>query len=172
MTVDKKRGTGQYLAFRLKDESFAVDVAEVREILDYEPPSLVPRMPDYMRGVINVRGGVVSVIDMGMKFGLSAIEPTLDTRIVVLEVEIEGEATVIGALVDAVDEVLQIDEEHMEAAPKMGTRLDTSFIVGMGRHEERLMIVLDATELFGAEDAALVRWAEEALAEVREAAAS
>jgi len=145
MTAEQTR---QFLAFRLDDESFALDVARIREILDRTQITRIPRMPDFMKGVINLRGSVVPVVDMRVKFDLGEVEQTLDTCIIVVEVEMNGDAAVIGALVDAVQEVFELPSAQIEPPPRIGTRLDTEFIEGMGRRDEGFVIVLDVDRVF------------------------
>ena len=99
----------QYLTFKLSEEVFALDVAQVREILDYIKVTKVPQTPDYMCGVINLRGNVVPVVDMRLKFGMAKTEKTVDTCIIVVEVKSDGESLVLGALVDSVQEVFELD---------------------------------------------------------------
>src|SRR6266498_2562149 len=106
-----EKETKQYLTFRLAEEIFAVDVAKVREILDFTAITKVPQTPDFMRGVINLRGSVVPVVDMKLKFGLERTEKTVDTCIIVIEIAIDGETTVVGSLADKVEEVLELEPE-------------------------------------------------------------
>jgi purine-binding chemotaxis protein CheW len=141
---------GQYLSFKLDDELFAMDVACVREVIDRTELTRIPRMPEFMRGVINLRGNVVPVVDLRMKFGIGQIEMTIDTCIVVLEVNVDEEATIVGALVDAVEEVFELEPSRIEPPPKMGTRLNTEFIEGMGRLGEDFVILLNADRVFSA----------------------
>src|SRR5512135_2970730 len=117
--------TTQYLTFKLGDEVFAVDISKVREVLDFTTVTKVPRTPDFMRGVINLRGSVVPVVDMRLKFGMSQTEKTVNTCIIIVEVTLENETTVLGALADSVQEVIDLGPEHIEPAPKIGTRLNT-----------------------------------------------
>jgi purine-binding chemotaxis protein CheW len=141
---------GQYLSFRLDGELFAMDVARVREVIDRTEMTRIPRMPEFMRGVINLRGNVVPVVDLQMKFGIGQVEMTVDTCIVVLEVNMDEEATVVGALVDAVQEVFELGPSQIEPPPKMGARLNTEFIEGMGRLDDEFVILLDADRVFSA----------------------
>ena len=141
---------GQYLSFRLDGELFAIDVAGVREVIDRTEMTRIPRMPEFMRGVINLRGNVVPVVDLQMKFGIGKVETTIDTCVVVLEVNVDEEPTTVGALVDAVEEVFELDPGHIEPPPKMGTRLNTDFIEGMGRLDDEFVILLDADKVFSA----------------------
>jgi purine-binding chemotaxis protein CheW len=142
----------QYLTFKLDDEIFAVDVAKVREILDFTPATKVPGTPDFMRGIINVRGNVVPVVDMRLKFGLSETAKTVDTCIVVMEIVVEEETTVLGALVDSVQEVFELDAGQIEPAPRIGTRLKTGFIKGIGKRNNDLIIILNIDEVFSSDE--------------------
>jgi purine-binding chemotaxis protein CheW len=137
-----------YLSFSLEGEDYAVDVANVREVIDDTKITRVPRTPDFMKGVINLRGGVVPVIDMRMKFGLPVTEATVDTCIIVLEVESDGEASFIGALVDAVRAVFEMSPDEIEETPSLGMRADTEFILGMGKQGDRFIMILDVDTVF------------------------
>lgn len=142
----------QFLTFRLQDEIYAVDVANIREILDFTTVTKVPRTPSFMRGVINLRGNVVPVIDMKLKFGMSDTEKTVNTCIIVMEVSMDDETVVLGCLADAVQEVLDLDPEQIEPAPRIGMRLNTDFIKGMGKHNEQFIIILDITRIFSCDE--------------------
>ncbi len=147
----------QYLTFKLGEEMFAIDVSQVREILDVTTITKVPRAPEFMRGVINVRGSVVPVVDLRMKFGMTGTERTKDTRIVVMEVALDGGPTTIGTLADAVHNVMDIESSSIEPAPKVGARWNTEFIKGIGKHNDEFIIVLNVDRIFSAEELALVR---------------
>jgi len=140
--------TGQFLSFVLDEEVYALDIRQVREVLDLTTITKVPRMPDFMRGVINLRGGVVPVVDLRLKFGLPATEKTVDTCIIIIEISLEGETTMIGALADSVQEVMDLDQDQIKAPPKIGTRLKTEFIRGMGKKNDRFIIILDIDKVF------------------------
>jgi purine-binding chemotaxis protein CheW len=144
--------TVQYLTFKLADETFALDVAKVREILEQSNITKVPQTPEFMRGVINLRGSVVPVIDMRLKFGMTATEQTVNTCIIVAEVELSDETIVLGALADSVQEVIEMEPEQIEAAPHIGTRLNTDFIKGMGKHDGRFIMILDIDKVFTSEE--------------------
>src|SRR5512140_2425288 len=101
--------SSQYLTFKLDQELYAVDIAKVREVLEVTSVTKVPRTPDFMRGVINLRGNVVPVVDMRLKLGLTQTERTVNTCVVIAEVEVDGESTVLGALTDSVQEVIELD---------------------------------------------------------------
>jgi purine-binding chemotaxis protein CheW len=139
----------QYLTFRLAEEVYALDIAKVREVLDFTTVTKVPRTPEFMRGVINLRGSVVPVVDLRLKFGMSITEVTVDT-----------DTTVLGVLADAVQEVMDLQPEDISAPPKIGTKLRTEFITGMGKREDRFIILLDIDKVFSVEDLSLVQAAE------------
>lgn len=144
--------TRQYLTFTLDQESYAVDVAKVREVLDLSPITKVPRMPSFMRGVINLRGNVVPVIDLRLTFGLVKAEDTVDTCIIIVEVVSDNEVVVLGALADSVQEVIELEPDKIEPPPKMGTRLNTEFITGMGKYDEKFLTILDIDRVFSSDD--------------------
>ncbi|QTA90653.1 Chemotaxis protein CheW [Desulfonema magnum] len=133
----------QYLTFTLGREEFALEIARVREVVDYTNITKVPRMPEHLCGVINLRGNVVSVIDLRLKLGMAAIEKTMDTCIVIAEVNMDGEFLSIGILADSVQEVVDLDPSQIEQAPKIGTKLNTECIQGIGRYGDNFMIILD-----------------------------
>jgi len=141
-----------YLTFKLDGEDYAVDVSSVREVLDYTSITKVPRTPDFMKGVINLRGSVVPVVDMRLKFGLREAEVTVDTCIIVMEVEIGGEATVIGALADSVKEVFELDPGRIEPPPRIGSGLESEFISGMGKYNDSFIIILDVNKVFSEDE--------------------
>ncbi len=157
-----EKAAKQYLTFELAHETFAVDVARVREILDFISITKVPRTPDFMRGVINLRGSVVPVVDMKLKFGMEETEKTVDTCIIVLEVAIEGETTIVGALADSVEEVLELEPDQIEPPPRIGMKLNIDFISGMGKLGEKFVIILDTDKIFTFEEAAALQEAGEA----------
>lgn len=152
MAVAAITETRTYLTFTLDEEDFAVDVINVKEVLDFTNVTKVPRTPDFMKGVINLRGSVVPVVDMRLKFGLEEADVTVDTCIIVMEVDMEGEATVIGALADSVQEVFELDPNSIEPPPRIGTRLETEFISGMGKYNDDFIIILDINEVFSADE--------------------
>ncbi len=152
MSVNIITETTQFLSFKLGEEVFAVDVAKVREILDVTAITKVPQTPDFMRGVINLRGSVVPVMDMRLKFGMPPTERTVNTCIIVMEVTQEGETMVLGSLADSVQEVLDLDPDQIEAAPRIGTRLRSDFIKGMGKHNDRFIIILDIDKIFSSDE--------------------
>jgi len=154
---DDERSVSQLLSFVLDDEVFAVGVSHVREILDRTDTTRIPRMPAFMRGALNVRGSVVPVVDLRVKFGLPAAEVTVDTCVIIAEVTVDGETTVLGALVDAVRDVFEVGPEDLSAPPRMGTKLDTHFIEAMARHGEEFIIVLDIDRVLSADEIIALR---------------
>jgi purine-binding chemotaxis protein CheW len=157
MSGAETAGTTQYLTYKLADEVFALDIGKVREVLDFTTVTKVPRTPEFMRGVINLRGSVVPVVDLRLKFGMPKTEKTVDTCVIITEVTVDNETAVLGALADSVQEVLDLEADHIEPAPKIGTRLRTEFIKGMGKHNGNFIIILDIDRVFSAEDLALVQ---------------
>lgn len=144
--------TSQYLAFKLEDETFAFDISKVREVLEFVSVTKVPQTPEMMKGVINLRGSVVPVIDMRVKFGMHEAEKTVNTVIIIIEVTIDEELTLIGALVDSVKEVMDLDSEHVEPPPSIGTQLNTTYIKGMGKKDSEFIIILDIENIFSTEE--------------------
>ena len=144
--------TRQYLTFKLGEEVFALEVANVREILEFIPITKVPRTPDFMTGVINLRGSVVPVTDMRLKFGMSETEKTVNTCIIVVEVNIEGEKALLGALVDSVQEVFELEAQQIEPPPRLGLGMKTEFIEGMGKRDNQFVIILDIDKVFSADE--------------------
>jgi purine-binding chemotaxis protein CheW len=134
MSVAGITETVQYLTFKLADEIFAFDVAKVREILELTTITKVPQTPEFMRGVINLRGSVVPVIDLKLNFSM------------------HGEAIVLGVLADSVQEVVEMEPNLIEPAPKLGTKLNTEFIKGMGKVGENFVMILDIDKVFSAEE--------------------
>ncbi len=149
--------TNQYLTFNLDGEVFGLAILKVREVLDFTSITRVPQTPQYMRGVINLRGSVVPVMDLRLKFNMAQTEKTVNTCIIITEVELNGESLVLGALADSVQEVVDLDASQIEPPPHMGTRLRIDFIKGMGKHGDNFIIVLDIDRVFSADDLATVQ---------------
>ena len=152
MSEQRLAESAQYLTFTLAGELYALDIAKVREVLEFTSVTKVPRTPGFMRGVINLRGNVVPVVDLRVKFGMTRTEKAIDTCVIIAEVEVDGEAAVLGALADAVQEVVELDPGRIEPPPKIGTRLKTTFIRGMGKRDDRFIIILDIDRVFSAEE--------------------
>lgn len=152
MNASDNGGASQFLTFTLDQERYAVEIAKVREVLEFTTVNKVPRTPDFMRGMINLRGNIVPVIDLRLKFGLTATERTVDTCVVITEVTVDGEPIVLGALADSVQEVIELDASNIVPPPKMGTRVDTAFIKGMGKREDQFLIILDIDRVLSEND--------------------
>jgi purine-binding chemotaxis protein CheW len=157
MITSEITGTAQYLTFRLDDEIFALDIYKVREVLDFTTITKVPRTPDFMCGVINLRGIVVPVVDMKLKLGMTGTEKTINTCIIIVELNIDGDMVVIGALADSVKEVIELEPEHIEPAPKIGTGLRVDFIKGMGKRDDSFIIILNIDRVFSFDELSLVQ---------------
>jgi len=152
MSAIETEASTQYLTFKLEEEIFALDVAEVREILDFTTVTKIPQTPAFMRGVINLRGSVVPVMDLRQKFGMSATEKTVNSCIIVTEMTMGAENVVIGVLADAVQEVIDMEPEQIEPAPHIGAKLNMDFILGMGKHNGTFMMILDIDRIFESSD--------------------
>lgn len=157
MSVSVIDETTQYLTFTLEDEIFAIEISRVREVLDFTTITRVPRTPDFMSGVINLRGNVVPVVDMRLKFGMTKTENTVNTCIIIVEIALDDETTVLGALADSVQEVIDLEPDSIEPAPRIGTRLRTDFIKGMGGRGDNFIIILDLDKVFSVDELSLVR---------------
>ena len=152
MALEATNETNQYLTFKLDGEIFALAIGKVREVLDFTSVTRVPQTPEFMRGVINLRGSVVPVMDLRLKFGMNRTEKTVNTCIIIAEVQMEGEATILGALADSVQEVLDLESDQIEPPPRIGTKLRTDFIKGMGKRGDEFIIILDIDRVFTSEE--------------------
>ena len=157
MSVSSINETNQYLTFKLEDEVFALDIGKVREVLDFTVVTKVPQSPDFMLGVINLRGTVVPVVDMRLKFKMTRAETTVNTCIIIVEIDIDGETTVLGALVDSVQEVMDLGPDQIEPPPRIGIRLNTKLIKGMGKRDDKFIIILDIDKVFSADELAMAQ---------------
>lgn len=142
----------QFLSFNLAEERFALDIVKVREVLDYTKPTKVPNTQDFMLGVINLRGSVVPVVDMRLKFGMPEGKITVSTCIIIVEVMMEGEPTIIGAMADSVHEVVRLAKDDIEPAPALGTHINTEFLRGMGKHNGSFLLILEIDRVFSLEE--------------------
>ena len=143
--------TGQYLTFTLGGEVYAIEISKVREVIDFSGVTKLPGTPEYSRGVLNLRGSVVPVIDLHTKFGMGVTKKTVNTCVIIIEVRIEREVAQLGALADSVQEVVDLDEGQIEVPPRIGMNLESSYIQGMGKKGEQFIIILNTNELFSAE---------------------
>ena len=141
-----------FLSFKLGDEYFAANVAKVLNILELVKITKVPKSPLYMKGVINLRGNVLPVIDLRLKFGMDETKYTNNTCILVLDVEMENEQLQVGALVDSVQEVLELKEENIQPPPNIGSKYKSEFIYGMARPADEFIMLLDMDKIFSTEE--------------------
>jgi purine-binding chemotaxis protein CheW len=149
--------TRQYMTFKLGQEQFAIDVAQVREVLEVSRITRVPTAPQYLRGVVNVRGQATPVVDLRRRFGLPPTPDTVSTRIIVMELELGGEQTVLGGIADSVHEVIELAPSAIHPPPHLAMRWRTDFIQGMGKYGDEFIILLDVNALFSSDEVALVQ---------------
>ena len=147
----------QYITFRLGSELFAIDVASVREVLDLSQITHVPTAPPFMRGVVNVRGSAIPVVDLRLKFGLPVAADTANTRILVLELQIDGESAVLGGIADSVHEVIELEPSQIAPPPTIAMRWRSEFIQGMGKRGDEFIILLDINAVFTAGEMTSIR---------------
>jgi len=147
--------TAQYLTLGLDRETFGIPIAHVQEILDHRPVSALPQAPAFLLGMIDVRGRSYPVIDLRTKLGLAPVEPTAATRIILLDVAVNGRATGIGVVADRVFEVTALDPGRMEDAPEVGGRWRADYIAGIGRKGEAFVVVFDLARLMAGDAPAL-----------------
>ena len=133
---------GKYLTFTLADEEYGIGILKIKEIIGMMPITTVPQTPEFVKGVINLRGKVIPVIDLRLRFGMEAIDYTERTCIIVVEIEGQSGTVLIGIVVDSVSEVLNIKSEEIEDTPTFGTSLNTDYILGMAKMEGRVKILL------------------------------
>lgn len=157
MSVQGITQTSQYLTFKLDNEIYAMDITTVREVLDITQITKVPQMPDFMCGVINLRESVVPVVDLRLKFGLEKAASVREACIVIIEIILDDEETVLGILVDSVQEVISLEPEQIDPPPRIGTRLKTQFIKGMGKKDKEFIIILETAKVFSAQELAAVQ---------------
>jgi len=152
MSVQEISETEQFLSFYLDKAVYAFSIREVKEVIDIINITRVPRMPDFMLGAINLRGGVVPVIDLCLKFGLSKNKRTIDTCIIIVETDLFGDTAMLGVMVDSITEVLTLDKQQIEASPEIGMSIPTDFIKGVGKKEDEFIVLLDINQLLSEED--------------------
>lgn len=157
MAEEQMLESNQYLTFMLGDEEFALQIAKVREVLDYTSITKVPRMPEFLCGVINLRGYVVPVIDLRLKLGIPAQRKLTESCIVIVEVNLENELIQMGALTDSVEEVIDIEPGQIAPPPHLGTRIKVDFIKGMGKYNESFVIILDIDKVLSEEEVGLLQ---------------
>ena len=146
----------QYLTFVVNDVLYAVEVFQVQEVLGYTKPVKLPCAQHYIEGLINSRDHGISIINLRAKFNMELKEPDKYTRIVVLEIHIDDGIVTVGAVADAVEEVIEIDEKTIENAPKFGNAISSEFIKGITKKEDRFIIILDVDKIFSFEEEKLL----------------
>ena len=149
--------TRHYMTFKLGDELFAIDVGQVREVLEISQITKVPTAPEYVRGVVNVRGQATPVADLRLRFGLPEGADTVHTRIIVMELDLDGETTALGGIADSVHEVIELDPGNIDPPPHIAMRWRTEFIQGMGKRGDDFIIILDVNAVFSSEELAFVK---------------
>ncbi|PCK07545.1 MAG: chemotaxis protein CheW [Alteromonadaceae bacterium] len=142
----------QYLTFHLDSDILGVELKEIKEVLEVKELTILPRTPDYMRGVTNLRGQLIPVIDLKSKFGMGLTEFTIDTCVIIVEITVNDEIMSVGALVDSVRGVVEFTQSAIDPAPKMGSSIDVRFILGMGKHDNEFFSILDIPALFTIEE--------------------
>ena len=149
----EKLQLNSYLSFKLGNETYAANVAKVLNILEMTKITQVPKAPDYMKGVINLRGSVLPVVDTRIKFGMSPTEYTNNTCILVLEIDVDDESLHVGGLVDSVQEVLEIEQNQILPPPNIGNKFKSQFITGMYKvNDEQFIMILDMDKIFTIDD--------------------
>jgi purine-binding chemotaxis protein CheW len=148
---------GKYLTFRLAEEEYGLEILKVQEIIQMQAVTKVPRTPDYVRGVINLRGKVIPVIDLRKKFGLAAVADTEKTCIIVVQLTQGSGKLVMGIIIDEVKEVLDIKAENIEETPSFGSSINTEFILGMGKIGHSVKILLDIDKVMSAKEMSEIR---------------
>jgi purine-binding chemotaxis protein CheW len=144
--------TYSYLTFKLGEEQFGIHVSQVLNILKMIKVSAVPKSPEYMKGVINLRGSVLPVIDIRIKFGMPEKEYTNNTCIIVMDLDMEGETTYLGTIVDEVLSVHEIEEKQIEPPPSIGDKYKSEFIYGMAKVEENFIMLLDMQKVLSVDE--------------------
>jgi purine-binding chemotaxis protein CheW len=158
--ISVKALAGKYLTFNLGGESYGLEIMKVQEIIKIIDVTQIPKTPEFVRGVINLRGKVIPVIDLRLKFEIQAQEDTEKTCIIVMQVKSKDDTvTILGIIVDEVSEVLDIGEEKIEPSPSFGANIDTDFILGMGKVGDKVMSMLDIDKILTKEEIAVVEQA-------------
>ena len=153
----------QYLTFTLDNDQFAFPIARVCEVLNYDTVTRVPCMPEFLCGVINLRGHVVPVIDLRIKLGMEAAKKTVNTCIIIVELDIDGNAMRMGALADSVQAVIDLEQDQIEPSSRLGTRVNTEFILGIGKQNDNFIIILNIDRVLSEDELAVMQSSAEGL---------
>ncbi len=148
---------GKYLTFSMAEEEYGIGIIKIKEIIGMMPITSVPQTPEFVKGVINLRGKVIPVVDLRLRFGMESIDYTERTCIIVVEIEGQSGTVMIGIVVDSVSEVLNIKTEDIEDTPNFGTKLDTDFILCMAKMEGRVKILLDIDQVLSSAEISLLQ---------------
>ncbi|WP_028313465.1 chemotaxis protein CheW [Desulfatibacillum aliphaticivorans] len=148
---------GKYLTFTLAEEEYGIGILKIREIIGMMPVTTVPQTPDFVKGVINLRGKVIPIVDLRLRFGIEGIDYTERTCIIVVEIASEGGTVQIGIVVDSVSEVLNIRAEDIEPTPTFGAKLNTDYILGMAKMEGGVKILLHIDKVLSAEEVGMLQ---------------
>lgn len=157
MSDQKKNSINSYLTFKLGNEFFAANVSKVLNILEMTKVTKVPKAPAYMKGVINLRGSVLPLVDTRIKFDMPETEYTANTCILVLDIILSNESVHVGALVDSVQEVLELDDANIQPPPSIGTRYRSEFIEGVAKVEDEFIMILNMDLIFSTDELSLLR---------------
>ncbi|MGC8824626.1 MAG: chemotaxis protein CheW [Bacteroidales bacterium] len=157
MSNNKQHKINSYLTFKLGDETFAANVSKVLNILEMTKVTKVPKAPPYMKGVINLRGAVLPLVDTRIKFEMSPTEFTPNTCILVLDININGESVHVGALVDSVQEVIELDDSQIMPPPSIGTRYKSEFLEGVAKIGDDFVMILDMDLIFSTDELSLLK---------------
>ena len=150
---------GKYLTFTMANEEYGIGILKIKEIIGMMPITTVPQTPEFVKGVINLRGKVIPVVDLRLRFEMEAMDYTERTCIIVVEIEGESSTVMIGIVVDSVSEVLNIKGEEIEETPTFGTKLNTDYILGMAKIEGGVKILLDIDRVLSAEEISILEQA-------------
>lgn len=148
--------TDQFLTFMLAGEEYGVDILRVQEIKGWDAVTTIPNTPEYLRGVINLRGTIVPIIDMRIRFGLEKLDYGLLTVVIVLKVDYGDKSRIIGIVVDGVSDVYNVPEEEIKPSPDFGSAVDTEFVKGLATIEDKMVIVLDIDQMFNSGDLEII----------------
>lgn len=150
---------GKYLTFDLASEEYGLEILKVQEIIGLMPVTRVPRTPHFIRGVVNLRGKVIPVVDLRLKFGMEPKEDTRRTSIIVVQIKRENRQVIMGLIVDDVSEVIDIEADAIEPAPEFGANVNTDFIMGVGKVVHKVVILLDVDKVLSNGEVALLEQA-------------
>jgi purine-binding chemotaxis protein CheW len=146
------QASGEFLTFRLGAEEYGIDILKVQEIRSYEPPTRIANAPSFIKGVVNLRGVIVPIVDLRLKLGCDSAEYNTFTVVIVLNVK----GRVVGAVVDSVSDVLELASDSIRSAPEMASVADTTFITGIGSVNDRMLILMDIEALMASDDMGLL----------------